>query len=124
MRAPRPTGFVFLCVCALLCAAVMGWLLTGDAAAHTTMPGRLAIAATGALALVTAEALAFVRPWAYRASIAFGVAFVVRVAVLTDRFVMAAAACAAPLVFIIIALGIVRRGLPAAPAQRIPRPLP
>ncbi|MFL5541529.1 MAG: hypothetical protein ACJ8J0_21255, partial [Longimicrobiaceae bacterium] len=80
MRSARPAGFVFLTVCALACACVMAAAL---AAPDFPPVARFSLAATGALALVVAEALAFVRPWAFGASIAFAGTFIAMLFVVT-----------------------------------------
>ena len=105
----RPAGFTFLSACAGLCACVMAGVLaqTGD----VSLPGRFVAAATGALALVTAEALACVRPWAFSASVALAGTFVVMIFV-TVSDVTAALVTAGLVTFpILIALSIVYNGL-------------
>jgi hypothetical protein len=117
----RPAGFGFLTFCALLCALVMAAALTVPDIAP---PGRFALGATGALALVTAEALAFVRPWAFGASLAFAGSFMAMIFVVLGTFEVDFIALMAPAgLFILVALSIVRNGLgvPLGTAQRNPR---
>src|SRR5687768_9691973 len=76
MRPPRPAGFTFLTVCAVLCACATAWALATAGDEQRLLASRFALGATGALALVTAEALVFVRPWAFGASLAFAGSFV------------------------------------------------
>jgi hypothetical protein len=116
----RPAGFVFLAVCALLCALALAILLaTGDELPRV----RFALGATGALALVTAEALAYVRPWAFGASLAFAGSFVALVFVATHDFVVGVVGTCPTILPILVALSVVHNGLAAHPgtAQGKPR---
>jgi hypothetical protein len=109
MTRTRPAGFPFLSACALACACVMASLLAklgGDA-----LSGRFAVAATGALALVTAEALAFVRPWAFGASLAFAGAFFAAIFVTADSVDSFFVVATVTLIPVIIALAFVYNGL-------------
>jgi hypothetical protein len=125
MRPPRPTGFTFLTACALLCACAMAWALAlvGDGEG-VSLPLRLALGTTGALALVTSEALAFVRPWAYRASVAFALSFIAMILVMGGGIEFTLVMAAILLMPILIALSIVWNGLQptpvAAPGRRLP----
>ena len=121
MRPKRPTGFGFLAVCSLLCAGAMGSLLAmiPDDVPHL-LAARFALGATGALALVTAEALWRVRPWAFGASLAFGGVFVVMPVAVTGMW-EAIVVSALPALFILAALSIVHRGLFPHPPIRVPR---
>jgi hypothetical protein len=117
----RPAGFGFLTFCALLCAVAMATALTAPGIAP---PGRFALGATGALALVTAEALAFVRPWAFGASLAFAGSFMAMILVVLGTVEVGFTALMTPAgLFILIALSIVRNGLgaPLGTAQGTPR---
>ena len=72
---------------------------------------RFVLAATGALALVTAEALAFVRRWAFSASLAFTASFAAAIFVLAssnDGIFAIAAIMALP---ILTALAFIYNGL-------------
>lgn len=112
MTPIRPAGFRFLCACALLCACMMAWgLASSDAVVLFGPPGRLAVAATGALALVTAEALAFGRPWVFRASVAFALAFLAMIAVITRSLELTVMFGGVSGLFILVALGIVSHGV-------------
>ena len=78
MRAPRPEGFGFFALCALACACFMAVLLSrGTLHQHYLPLQRLAVGATGALALVAAEAIWCVRRWAFPASAALAAMFMV-----------------------------------------------
>lgn len=120
MHPARPAGFVFLAVCSLACAVVMAFVL---GLGGGTPPIHFAMGATGALALVVAEALAFVRPWAFGASIAFGGTFIAMLVVVA---MSNAAAMLRPVaiagLFVLFALAIVYRGMDSlsttAPAHR------
>lgn len=85
------------------------------------LPGRMAVAATGALALVTAEALAFVRPWAFSASVAFAGTFLAMIVVVGKGAVEAFGACGPVGLFALVALAIVHNGLNSVST---PRPMP
>jgi hypothetical protein len=118
MRSARPVGFGFLALCALACACVMAAAL---AAPGVPPVARFALGATGALALVTAEALAFARPWAFSGSIAFAGTFIAMLFVVTldaEEFIILVCITA---FFILVALSIVYNGMhptPPAPAMR------
>ena len=114
MRPPRPAGFVFLTACAVLCAAVMA-LGLADADFASEPVSRFALAATGALALVTAEALALVRPWAYGASIALAGSFVAMVFVVAGSIEVSLAIACVVALPILSALSIVYNGLRPVP---------
>lgn len=121
-RSKRPAGFGFLTICSLLCAGVMALLLgtIPDDVPHV-LAMRFAIGATGALALVTSEALWRVRPWGYSASIAFAGSFVVMPIVLDPSWSAVAFSGVAAL-FIVVALSIVYRGFfPDPTLVRVPR---
>jgi hypothetical protein len=120
MRPPRPAGFGFLGFCALLCALAMAAALT---IAGVAPPARFALGATGALALVTAEALAFTRPWAFGASLAFAGSFVAMVFVAVHDVAVAMAIAATALLPILVALSIIHNGvgIPPGTAQGNPR---
>jgi hypothetical protein len=103
---------VFLAACALLCALALAILLaTGD----DLPPVRFALGATGALALVTAEALAFVRRWAFGASLAFAGSFVATIFVATHDVVVAVVGTCPTVLPILVALSVVHNGLAARP---------
>lgn len=115
MRPTRPDGFGLYAFCSCVCAGCMALLLT-DVMLYPgpSLPGRLAIGATGAFGLVTAEALWFVRRWAFPASLAFAGAFVamlfvagVVMADLTIGFMLAIVV----LIFLFPALVKVRAGI-------------
>jgi len=114
---------VFLAACALVCALVLAVML---AASDDRPPVRFALGATGALGLVTAEALALVRPWAFGASLAFAGSFVATLFVGTHDVVVAVVGTCLTLLPIVVALSIVHNGLDAGPgtAQGSPRGLP
>ena len=122
-RSMRPACFGFLAFCSVACAILMAKLL-GDnqLPAYRLFPARMAVGATGALALVTAEALWRVRPWAFSASLAFAGTFVVTLFVLTGTLLSGLLASLVALLFIAIALSIVYNGLfPArTPVRRSP----
>lgn len=118
MRAKRPPGFGFLAVCSFLCAGAMAWLLqvAPDDIPHPLVV-RFAFGATGALALVTAEALWRVRRWAFSASLAFAGTFLVMPVAVTGRW-EAVVISGVSALFIAVALSIVYNGL--FPLPRIP----
>jgi hypothetical protein len=121
MSAPphRPVGFVFLAVCSFLCGLAMTVVL---ATAGNSPSARFAAGATGALALVTAEALAFVRPWAFGASLAFAGSFIAMTFVSLNVDV-AWAITAVAILPILIALSMVYNGLRSvAGAAHVPQP--
>jgi hypothetical protein len=126
MPRARPAGFTFLTLCALLCACGMAWALATLGGEEHLPAIRFAVAATGALALVTAEALAFVQPWAYGASLAFAGSFVAMLFVTLGDFSGGIATTALVALPIAIALSIVHNGLAsrAATAQGVPRATP
>jgi uncharacterized membrane protein len=112
MRPFHPAGFVVLSGCSFLCACVMALGLADgvEDLAHP-LAGRFALATTGALALVTAEALFFVRPWAFSASLAFAASFAATILVTarsTDDFLVIATVVVVP---VLIALMFVYNGL-------------
>jgi hypothetical protein len=108
----RPAGFVFLAACALLCALALAIMLaTGD----DPPPVRFALGATGALALVTAEALVFVRPWGFGASLAFAGSFVATLFVATHDLVVGVVGTCPTILPILVALSVVHNGLAARP---------
>ena len=111
---PRPPGFVLLSVCFFLCACAMA-LGLADGELASGPASRFLLAATGALALVTAEALAFVRPWAFSASLAFAASFAAMAFVLASSNVIIAitAIVAFP---IVTALVFIYNGLRSVPA--------
>ncbi|MFL5539978.1 MAG: hypothetical protein ACJ8J0_13350 [Longimicrobiaceae bacterium] len=123
MRPPLPAGFLFLTFCAFFCACLMAVAL---ALPEVSLAERFAYGATGALALVVAEALAFVRPWAFGASIALAGTFIATLFVVTaDLEVFLVFSVIAGL-FIVIALAFVYEGMNPAPAvpgtrRRYPR---
>ena len=118
----RPAGFGFLTVCSLLCAGVMAWMLgVFPDDIPLVVASRFAVGVTGALAMVTAEALWRVRPWAFSASVAFAGSFVLMPIVVTKAWEAVAFSGVAGL-FIVVALGIVHRGLfPNPTLVRVPR---
>ena len=124
MRSARPPGFVFLTVCALACAVMMAAVLDLDGKPPAV---RFAVGATGALALVVAEALACVRPWAFGASVAFAgtfIAMLITVSIPDTGAVVGLVSVA--MLFIVVALSIVHHGMNPAPAvpgmrRRYPR---
>ncbi|MFL5381614.1 MAG: hypothetical protein ACJ8GN_03745 [Longimicrobiaceae bacterium] len=121
MNRARPDGFGFLAMCALACACVMaGSLGLGSGGPP---PVRFAVGATGALALVTAEALAYVRPWAFGASLAFAGTFFALLGVMVPYIEAIAVLAVMAGIFILIALVIVFRGMCSlsTPAPRLQR---
>ena len=123
-RPRRPAGFGFLAGCALLCAGVMALgLADGGSDLDFPLVSRFALAATGALALVTAEALAFVRPWAYGASLALAGSFVATMFVLGGGYDVGFVMIGVSALPILIALSIVYNGMHPAPRIR-PGPHP
>jgi len=127
MQTNRPAGFLFLAWCALACACAMAVAL---GVSDVPAPARFAVGATGALALVTAEALAFVRPWAFGASLAFAGSFIAMTFVAVHDVDMSLTISAPALLPILIALSIVYNGLVSisgathAARTRVPRPNP
>lgn len=122
MRPPRPVGFGFLTVCALLSAGGCGIALASSTGEPVFLPGRMAVAMTGALALVTAEALAFVRPWAFSASVAFAGTFIVMPLVAVwDEIDVGITMSSGVALFALVALSIVHNGLDSVST---PRPVP
>jgi len=118
MRPPRPAGFGFLTVCALACAVLMAAALDLDDGSPMV---RFAVGATGALALVVAEALACVRPWAFGASIAFAGTFIAMLVVVLRDLEGVVIAVGMTAMFILVALSIVYNGVhhvPPAPGMR------
>jgi|SRR5215218_834352 len=129
MQPPRPAGFVFLTGCALVCACVMAAALAlSGTETGAPLAARFALGATGALALVTAEALAFVRPWAFGASLAFAGSFIAMTFVSVHDLDVSLATSAPALLPILVALSIVYNGLDSVsrmahgPRTRVPRP--
>ena len=119
----RPSGFGFLAFCSVTCAVVMALLLGGsDLPSDVLFPARMAVGATGALALVTAEALWRVRPWAFSASLAFAGTFVVMLFVVSGSLAGGFVASSVAALFIAVALSIVYTGLfPNRTSVRVPR---
>ena len=112
MRPFHPAGFVVLSGCSFLCACVMALGLAdgvGDLA-HP-LAGRFALAATGALALVTAEALFFVRRWAFSASLAFAVSLMATIFVVAQSVDISLVAATVVAIPVITALPFVYNGL-------------
>lgn len=107
MHPSRPAGFVFLAVCALASACVMAAAL---GLGHGPPPVRFALGATGALALVVAEALAFVRPWAFGASLAFAGTFIAMLLVVSGDMTVFIILGSLSAFFILLALSIVYNG--------------
>jgi hypothetical protein len=71
-----PGGFFALGACALTFGAVLAMILAnGMLSSPGELPARAAVAVTGVLAFVAAEALFFTRPWAYRASAALAASY-------------------------------------------------
>ena len=118
MPVKRPAGFGFLTFCCVACAILMATLLGGDILpAYMLLPARMAIGATGALALVTAEALWRVRPWAFSASLAFAGTFEVMLFVVTGTLLGGLAMAGVAALFIVVALSIVHNGLFPTPMR-------
>jgi hypothetical protein len=115
MQPSRPAAFGILAVCSFLCACVVSAVLVGGGGdVDPGMGGRFGLGVTGALALVTAESLWFVRPWAFGTSLAFAGSFVATLFVLADSidvFLVMAAVVALP---ILVALIFVHNGLDPA----------
>jgi hypothetical protein len=128
MRPPRPAGFGFFTVCALLTACGCAFALAVNDGLPVFLPGRMAVAATGALALVTAEALARVRPWAFSASVAFAGTFIVMLLLAArDEIDVGIAMSGGVGLFALVALSIVHNGLgsvygPRPVSRRYPAP--
>lgn len=125
-----PVGFIVLSACSFLCAGAMAIGL-GYNSEDIGPGGRLALAATGALALVTAEALAFVRPWTFTASLAFAVSFVTMLFVVpesTDTSLVVMTIVAIPIVtaltFVYNGLRAIRAATPGPRQIAVPGPRP
>jgi hypothetical protein len=121
MNRVRPDGFLFLATCALGCACVMAGVLgLGNGGPPLV---RFAVGTTGALALVTAEALACVRPWAFGASLAFGGMFIALLGVWVSYTERVAVLAVVAGLFVLIALVMVYRGMESlsTPAPRLQR---
>jgi len=112
-RPASPAGFRFLAVCALLCAAAMAPELMRPPPEDTELR-RLMAAVIAVLSLVTAEALAFVRPWASRATVALAAAFPIAAIALERNLPDGIADSAPALLFGVIALSIVHHGVSSA----------
>lgn len=110
MRPPRPAGFGFLCACSLIAAVAMALLLSEEPL-DVTPAARLAMACTGALALVTAEALAYVRRWAFGASLAFAGVFPVMTMLVSGSVIGSVGMWGPGAVFAVFALAVVHEGL-------------
>lgn len=125
MPHDRPAGFGFLAICCFAFALLMAAFL-----AHTARIGDLIVdrmiagvtGALGALGLLAAEALWFVRRWAFRASLAFAGMFVVIIFAMLDTSLAGIAVLAGMLLATAIALKVVYQGLHAALTIRTPAP--
>lgn len=124
MRAPRPPDFGFLAGGSLVFALLMAGLLADAVPTDELLSSRMFAGVAGALALLTAEALWFVRPWAFRASLAFAGMLVVFVFALVGSSRDGLGLAAFALMFIGVSLRAVHRGLRAGPTIRIPAPRP
>lgn len=120
MHPDRPAGFGFLAVCCFAFALLMAAFLADDAHVGDLLVDRMIVGVTGALGLLTAEALWFVRRWAFRASLAFAGVFVVILFALMDSSPAGLVMMAASLLCLGLALRVVYQGLRAGPTIRIP----
>lgn len=122
MRLHRPAGFGFLAICCFAFALLMAAFLADTARIGDLVVDRMIAGVTGALGLLAAEALWFVRRWAFRASLAFAGMFVVILFAMLDTSLAGIAVLAGMLLATAIALKVVYQGLHAAPTIRIPAP--
>ena len=119
-RPPVPPGFRFLAVCALLCAAAMIVPLLRRVPPDGQLD-RVMVVVIALLALITAEALAFVRPWAFRATVALASAFPIAIIVWMRSMLDGIAMSGPGLLFGVVAIAIVHHGLAAASPSVKPR---
>lgn len=124
MHPHRPAGFGFLAICCFAFALLMAAFLADTARIGDLVVDRMIAGVTGALGLLTAEALWFVRRWAFRASLAFAGMFVVILFAMLDVSLAGIALMAGMLLVVAIALRAVHHGLHAAPTIPIPAPRP
>lgn len=125
MRPKRPDDFGFLAGFTFLFALLMAGLLAATEPSDTRFVDRTVEGLAGALGLLTAEALWFVRKWAYRATQAFvGMLVLIVLAVFAnDPSLPALAFVAFALLCAGMALRAVHRGLhPRRASSRIPLP--
>ena len=122
MHPDRPAGFGFLAICCFAFALLMAAFLADTARIGDLVVDRMIAGVTGALGLLTAEALWFVRRWAFRASLAFAGMFGVILFAVMGSSLAGLALVACLVIVIAIALRVVHNGLHAAPTIRIPAP--
>ena len=120
----RPASFGFLAVCCFVFAMLMAAFLADDAHVGELLVDRVIVGVSGALGLLTAEALWFVRRWAFRASLAFAGMLAVILFAMMDSSLAGLALVAGSLLCLAIALRVVYHGLHAGPTIRIPVPRP
>ena len=124
MHHTRPAGFGFLAVCAFGFALLMAAFLANTAHVGDLLVDRMIVGVTGALGLLTAEALWFVRGWAFRASLAFAGMFVVILFAMMDSSLAGLVMVGGSLLCLALALRVVYLGLRAGPTIHIPAPRP
>jgi hypothetical protein len=122
MRLHRPAGFGFLAICCFAFALLMAAFLADTARIGDLVVDRMIAGVTGALGLLAAEALWFVRRWAFRASLAFAGMFVMILLAMMHSSLAELAMVACLMVVIAIALKVVYQGLHAPSTIRIPAP--